>query len=110
MDKQSMNQRLDMMWRSGHMEKEYVPFIKTAINRPFWTFRHVFVLQALAQRKPGILGMGLLFLWFRYQDATSAFLYKYFPGLVMFPYFEKLWYAGNFSEPEPEQPVSRANC
>ena len=109
MDKQSLNQRLDMMWRNGQMEKEYVPFIKSAINRPLWSFWNIFARHALAQRRPRVLGMGVIFLWFRYQDAFSAFLYKYFPGLVMFSYFEKRWYADSFAEPELDQPMYRVN-
>ena len=99
MDKERMHERLDKMWRSGSIEKQDVPFIRTAINRPLWTAWHLFIFPAAAKRDPRALAQGMEFLACRFRGSVLIFLHRYFPGLIMFPYFENIWFR------TPEEPA-----
>jgi hypothetical protein len=92
-----LNSQLNVMWKNGTIDKASIPFIKTAINRPLWAFWHIFTLRALAHKDAKILVAGFGFLKYRYRDDVLMFLKKYFPGLIVFNFFEEAWSNGNNS-------------
>ena len=91
MNIEQLNNRLDYLWKNGHIEKRYVPFIKTAVNRPLWASWHFFFRKSFADKNPKMILLGFMFLGYRYRGHAYSFLYKYFPGLIAFPYFEAIW-------------------
>lgn len=102
---EGLNDRLDYMWKNGYIEKRYVPFIKTSIHRPMWSTWNFFFKKAFISRKPEMLLLGGRFLWFLYRGNVFAFLYKFFPGLIIFPYFEAAWDENESSEMNQINPV-----
>jgi hypothetical protein len=91
MDTQILNDHLNSMWKDGRIDKESVPFLRTAINRPLRAFWHYFVLRAMSRKSPRIFFAGFGFLKHRYRDEAMLFLKKYFPGLIVFNYFADAW-------------------
>jgi hypothetical protein len=89
--KEYLNSRLDLMWKNGCIDKESVPFIKTAINRPLWASWRFFFRRAVFEIKPRMFLLGFVFLKYRCRGRAMSFLYKYFPGLIIFPYFAAAW-------------------
>ena len=94
-DAQHFNDRLEYLWKNGHIEKRCVPFIKTAVNRPLWSAWRFFFRPAFLEVKPRNIPLGLIFLGCQYRGSVLMFLSRYFPGLVVFPYFESLLNEGN---------------
>ncbi len=91
MDKDHLSKRLDFLWKNGYIDKKSVPFIKTAINRPLWAAWNFFFRPAIASADFKSAKLGFSFLKFRYKEDIMAFLNEYFPGLIMFPYFNAAW-------------------
>ena len=91
MNIEQLNDNLDDLWKNGRIEKKYVPFIKTAVNRPLWASWHFFFRGSISGADPKMILLGFKFLGYRYRGYALSFLYKYFPGLIVFPYFEAIW-------------------
>ena len=92
MEKQNLCGRLDYMWRNGYIDKQSVPFIKTAINRPAWAAWNFFFRRAFTEADFQHIKSGFSFLKYRYRGQALSFLHEYFPGLGMIEYFAAAWH------------------